>query len=260
METELKARSQASVAARVLIVLGQDARPALPGLIGTFRKPGPAMDNYLAGEVLARLGRVALPDVLKCLSDPRFANHLALALVIGRMYKIGEAGAPAVPLLCDGLRQRGPGLGPSCAGALGDLAIAPGLAVPALVGALSNALQTTEILLSRACVEALGKFGPLASNAVPALCAALKSRDGITTEAAARALGKCGARSELAVPALIDYLRDRGGKHRKYAIEGLAAYGVAASNAIPFVRDALKDDDHDTRAAAQAALQAMSPD
>jgi hypothetical protein len=259
-DSETASQVRASVAARALISLREDARPALPLLVRAFRRPGSPFDNYRAAEVLAGLGRVALPEVLKGLADPPFSNRQALALVIGRMHGLGETAGPAVPLLCNGLSQGAPGLSHACAGALGNLAVTPELAVPALAGALSNALRTTDVGLCRNCAEALEKFGPLASNAVPALCAALNAPDGIATEAAARALSKCGARSELAVPALIEYLRDAGGKHRKYAIEGLAGYGVAASNAIPFVRDALKDDDHDTRAAAQAALQAMSPD
>jgi HEAT repeat protein len=259
-ESETSSQIRASVAVGALISLREDARPAVPLLVRAFRRPGSAFDNYRAAEVLAGLGRVALPEVLKGLADPRFSNHQALALVIGRMHGLGETAAPAVPLLCNGLSQGAPGLSQACAGALGNLALMPELAVPALAGALSNALRTTDVGLCRNCAEALEKFGPLASNAVPVLCAALNAPDGIATEAAARALGKCGAGSEVAVPALIDYLRDSGWRHRKYAIEGLAGYGAAASNAIPLVRDALKDDDHDTRAAARAALQAIIPD
>src|SRR5262249_39041605 len=129
-ENEGKCQMRAAVAARALIALGDDARPALPLLVGSFRKPGRPFEHYRAAEVLVGLGRVALPEVLKGLADPRFANKLGLALVIGRIPRVGEAGVPAVPFLCDGLRQPHPGVRNPCADILGNLAVSPELAIP----------------------------------------------------------------------------------------------------------------------------------
>jgi len=128
--------------------------------------------------------------------------------------------------------------------------------VSALAEALTNAMEKSDVILSRKCAEALGKFGRGGGEAVPLLCAALKNSDGITTAEAARALGKIGVHSEVAVPALIEYL-SAGTVHRKYAIEGLLGYGEAARGAIPLLHDALQDEDHDTRAVAEETLQRL---
>jgi HEAT repeat protein len=255
-----RAETRAWAAQQALIFLGPDAVPAIPDLVRIFQKRGGPNSAYLAGNVLSTLGKDALPTLLQCCADPTCNNQEALVDLIGHMRDLGEAAAPAVPIICNLLEQADPDLRNTCAAALGNLGAVPELSVPALAAALTNALQNQLSLLSRKCAEALGKFGVSSSNAVPVLCAALKSPDGITTEEAARALGKIGAHGELAVPTLIRYLRDGATRHWKYAIEGLIPYGDAAQEAIPLLQQALEDPDHDTRALAQEALQELRSD
>jgi HEAT repeat protein len=244
--------------------MGAQARPALPELMRVFRDPGQwsgmAQGGHRAGNVLSGLGKEALPQILDCFSEPQFTNGRVVILVdvIRHMPNVGEAGNRAVPILCDLLARNDPSLGPPCVEALGNLAAAPDLAVPAITTTLTNALAASDTTLSRKSAEALGKFGHDASNAVPVLCLALKSPDGITTEEAARALGKIGASSDMAVPALIEYLKQSTPKHRKYAIEGLAGYGDAAGEAASLIGEALQDEDHDTRSVARQALEQLT--
>jgi hypothetical protein len=248
-----------------LILLGKDARPAVPALVHMFSKSSASyygsyygFQAYRSGNVLAGLGKEALPEVLTALNDPHCGNPIGLALVVARMQGIGEAAAPAVPMLCKGLQQTNATLKIDCIGALGNLALRPELSVPALGGALTNGIANGDVMLSRRCTDALGKFGARGAAAVPVLCAALKCPDGITTEQAAVALGKIGADAPEAVPALIAYLKDGGSRHRRYAIEGLRGYANVAQEAIPLIREALKDEDHDTRAVAEETLRRIN--
>jgi hypothetical protein len=248
-----------------LILLGKDAQPAVPALVHMFCKTSASyygsyygFQAYRSGNVLAGLGKEALPEVLAVLNDLQCGNPVGLALVVARMQGIGDAAAAAVPMLCNGLQQTNSSLRIDCAGALGNLALMPELSVPALSGVLTNAMANGDVMLSRRCTDALGKFGARGAAAVQVLCAALKSPDGITTEQAAVALGKIGADAPEAVPALIAYLKDGGSRHRRYAIEGLRGYADVAQEAIPLIREALKDEDHDTRAMAEDTLRKMS--
>jgi len=255
-EREIQKSMRANAAERALVLLREDIQPALPDLIRVFRRPSQSFGAYRAANVLAGLGKQAFPQVMETISDPRFSNYIAGASVVGQMQDLGEGGAAAVPFLCHHLKHGGT-LTMVCVDALGNLAAAPDEAVPALVEVLTNAMEKSDVMLSRKCAEALGKFGGRGGEAVAVLCAALKSPDGITAAEAARALGKIGAHSEIAVPALIEYLSD-GTVHRKYAIEGLLGYGEAGRDAIPLLREALQDYDHDTRAVAQEALQRLT--
>ena len=251
---ELHSTERALASARALEVLGPDAAPALPALMTRFCAPRHWFSTYRVGQVLARLGTVALPEVLKTFSNPRFTNVQASVEVICRMPDLGSAALPAVPILCRFLQSSDPRLGAACATALGDIHLAPDSAVPVLAAGL----QRADPMLTRRCAEALGRFGPSASNAVPALSVALTSADGITTEESARALGQISANASIAVPALIAYLEHGDRRHRRYAIEGLSGYGAAAREVIPLLQGALHDENHDTRAVAAELLDRLS--
>lgn len=262
-DDEMRAQARSFAAGRALASLGTNALPALPGLMRLFRGQNAVSfpGAYAAGEVLVRLGQPAFLEILKCLADPKFANPLFAVQLIGRMHRmqrLGDEGAAAVPLLCERLRPGNSALAVACADTLGELRAGPVLAVPALNEALTNALQSGDVSLSRKSAEALGQFGLSASNSVPVLCAALNSSDGITTEEAARALGRIRTGQDLAVPALLDYLRRNGSHHRRFAIEGLSGYRAAGPMVVGQLRAALQDEDHDTRAIAKQALERVT--
>jgi hypothetical protein len=251
---------RAAAAERALIVLGKDAKPAIPGLLLMLGNSGTPSRAFRAGNVLAGLGKESFPALLQCFSDPQFTNYFALVQVLAPMrgFLQGE-GAAAVPNLCSLLQRADPALKQACAEALGNVAAAPEMAVPCLARAMTNAIQNADIIVSGRCAEALGRFGSRGSAAVAALCFALSAPDGVTSEESARTLGKIGGNSDMAVPALIAYLRSAGTTgHRKYAIEGLRGYGEAAREAIQLIREALNDDDHDTRDLAQQTLQRLA--
>jgi len=259
-EAELNRQFRAANAEFALQLLGENARPAVPELMNMLNNTGQSSTAFRAGNVLGGLGPVVLPELLRAISNPQFSNHFGLVGLIGRMHRLGDEATPLVTFLCRNVEQPSSSLRQACVEALGNLAVAPEQAVPALFRTFKESLDGDDVILSRKSAEALGQFGPRSDVAVPTLCAALKSPDGITTEEAARALGRIHTQSDLAVPALVEYLRTGGARHRRFAIEGLAPYGAAAREALPLLRDALQDEDHDTRALAREVLGKIESD
>jgi HEAT repeat protein len=257
-DNELRYQLRAAAAADALGILGEQARPAIPGLIRVLRKQRNWYSTSRAAEVLSKLGPVALPGLLNVLMDPTFSNQVTIVQLLGWMGNPGPAGQPFVAILCGYLAGSDSRLQVASIETLGSFGLSPEQSVPALVNSLTNAIEKSDVTVARKSAEALGQFGTNASSGVPALCKAQENSDGITTEEAARALGHIGTAPELAVPALMTYFHAENTHHRKYAIEGLTGYGAAAREAVPLAREALTDPDHDTRALAAAFLQTVS--
>ncbi|HLH57469.1 MAG TPA: hypothetical protein VKY92_28070 [Verrucomicrobiae bacterium] len=256
-ENEFRSQARAAAAANALRALGAAARPALPRLLEIYRTRPDWIGAYRVPEVLAEFGPDVLPPVLAMMSDPGFSNKVSAIQLIGRMRHLGTAAASAVPIVCDCLAQSDLSLQTASIDTLGALHARADISVPALVSALTNAVESSNVVVSRKCAESLGQFDSAASNSVPDLCYALRCSDGITSEEAARSLGRIRGLPDIAVPALIEYFNAENRRHCKYALEGLNGYGVVASPAAPLARQALADPDHDTRALAASFLQML---
>src|SRR5262249_16836599 len=71
-EREIHMSIRANASERALVLLRKDVRPALPKLIRILRRPSQSSGAYRAANVLAAMGKQALPQVMEAISDPQF--------------------------------------------------------------------------------------------------------------------------------------------------------------------------------------------
>lgn len=102
-------------------------------------------------------------------------------------------------------------------------------------------------------IEALGKIGPAAEQAIPFLQQEIE-RDGPAARAAAVALGRIGERG---VTVLIQALQSKDVGIRRVGAEGLSEAGNAAQTSVPHLNAALTDEDPITRDYASRALSRL---
>jgi HEAT repeat protein len=124
---------------------------------------------------------------------------------------------------------------------LGDLGekIGPSIkerAIPSLVGALDK--DNAFVKKSAAC--ALGKFGPLAKDAVPVLKKNLTPSDSDVAWCAAEALGAIGELAREAVPDLLKVIKDSQSQYSfdrtnisEFALKALGEIGPVAKEVVP---------------------------
>jgi HEAT repeat protein len=192
-----------SCAARLLEVLGRDARPAIPNLIKTMSEPidsagkeNPFSDHaWAAALALSKIapGAPSAGEVIDVLTELVRTGHpfrrSAAAVVLG---EFGPAAVGAVPALINEVRENVPTKaafadGAWAATALG--AIAPGtpmadVALSTMIGSLQAESEYTR----KGAATALTRFGPKAAVAVPRLRALVNDPDIGVRAAAARAL------------------------------------------------------------------------
>jgi hypothetical protein len=181
-----KAQSQADIAAYAFSILGPRARPALPALNKIMNDP--KAGRTAAGRatyVLANLGEPALPLLLAVLQGTNAPNRPVAAAYIGTVPALRTNAAAAVPNLIACLEDRDPEVRRSAALALGWVSLQPELAVPALS---DSAQTTTDAVLRRYLLSALGEFGPKARDATNCVFAALSDPDRAVRKAATNAL------------------------------------------------------------------------
>jgi hypothetical protein len=102
-------------------------------------------------------------------------------------------------------------------------------------------------------MEALGKIGPAAEQAIPNIRLEIE-HGGPAARAAAIALGRIGERG---VTVLIQALQSKDVGIRRVAAEGLSEAGTAARTSIPQLNVALTDEDPITRDYANRALSRL---
>ena len=108
--------------------------------------------------------------------------------------------------------------------------------------------------------DALGKFGPAASNAVPALIGCLRVPGCQPLRfSAAVTLGGIGAAAKAAVPALTETLKDQDFNVRMEAAMALAKIGADYSQATPQLEALLHDTAPGVRLRAALALWRLQP-
>jgi HEAT repeat protein len=103
-------------------------------------------------------------------------------------------------------------------------------------------------------VDALGRIGRDAKDAVPAVILALRDQDAVVRRTAADVLGKIEPGAEDAAPALIAALNDQDVSVRRTAADVLARIGSGAKDAAPALIAALNDQDEWVRRIAAGAL------
>jgi len=136
--------------------------------------------------------------------------------------------------------------------ALGSIGAAPGLAVPALIGALGDEEKSCRAQAA----EALGKFGSRAKDCVPALIKLLSSGygDQLISSAALGALVSIGAE---AVRLLAEVVRSGDSEGRRFAAMALEAFGAQGKAALRALIAALGDEDRNVVRQAIRSVGAM---
>jgi HEAT repeat protein len=164
-------------AMKALAQIGPDAVLAVPKLIeimSSEERLGGLKEQAVV--TLDAIGPGALAAVPKLIAMAEADQANARAWCIQALGSIGRAAAPAVPLLIDILLRRVP-IDPDpfyvgiAATALGDIGAIE--ALPSLLRVLQEA-DAPDVLCR--VVQAIGKFGPEASEAVPLLVALAHSR------------------------------------------------------------------------------------
>jgi HEAT repeat protein len=175
---------------------------------------------------------------------------------------IGPAAAAAVPELVESLKDEHVEVHWYALDALGRIGQAATIAVPALSDALTN--PRTNRYSRRVAARALGRFGPLAADAVAALTKDLDAEDRELRVEAALALWRVSAEPR-AIDALIRLIE--GGNNEKgsdsaafSACLALSEIGPSARPSVPTLLAALAGPDADIRRAAARALGAIGPD
>lgn len=124
--------------------------------------------------------------------------------------------------------------------------------VPGLLEALTHPFMDVRL----EAIGALGRLGPLATDAIPALVRLLDDPDGLLRRSAARAIGQCGAE---AVPALSAALSHSDRHVRRQATWALGRLGEKARPAVIKLGQTLSDSDSRTATGAAQALGTLGP-
>ena len=151
--------------------------------------------------------------------------------------QIGPDAKDGVPALVEGLKDENINVRRYAAGALGQIGSNAKEAVSALVQALKDNNDVVRRYeetwlhpkkedgpsrLRRSIVEALGRIGPEAKEAVPLIAWSLKDDYAPNVRvAAAEALGEIGSKATEAVPALVEALEDFDSEVGQRAMEAL---------------------------------------
>ena len=188
---------QALNAALTFAELGVAARPALPALAAIARDPASPSAAYHAQLAIALLGADGLPSLVEVLDDTNAPNRASAVLHIGGFPKPQSNGAAAVPALVRCLDQGDPVVQAYAIEALGNLALNPEIAVPALVRSATPS-RNTDVRLR--AFQALSRFGEGARAAVPALQSAMQDEDSLIRFGASLALSRIAPESNTNAP------------------------------------------------------------
>jgi len=184
----------------------------------------------------------------RSVSIQNFVRQFAAA----SLTKLGPAAKEAMPSLEQSLKsERDSGI---CIAAANALAAIGPESAPALTSALSDAAYDKRWPI----LQALGKLGPAARQAVPALMKVLQDHvmhDYLgARRGAAESLGKIGPEARAAIPALIKALKDENWTLRSAAAEALGEIGPDVRDVTSALNKARKDDNQWVREAAGRAL------
>jgi HEAT repeat protein len=165
-----RAQTQAYAASLAFAVLRSSARLAIPDLVRMMNDPKSTNTASLAQCALANIGEDALPYLVASLQDTNAPNRAGAAFYIGAFPPLRTNAGPAIPILIRCLKDKDPFLQCTAAEALGQACLQPTVTVPALMDA---AQKSPDRLLRRLSITALGRFGPDARSAAPYLQTAL---------------------------------------------------------------------------------------
>jgi HEAT repeat protein len=233
--------SKRIAAADGLEKLGQLAQVAVPDLVRALSDTNQGVRLHAASALLAidpanQLSSALLvkdmPVLIAMLSDGESDSVIFAAYTLARL---GPKSEPAVPALLRVLSQVRMDPNPSGAASLALVRLGP-TAVPHLVKTLSDPKSE----LRERCVMILWDMGPPARAAVPALAKAMNDRDARLQVYAACAITAIDPKNQAAVPVLTSLLKHEDSYIREHAGYGLKNVGPAARVAVPNLVEALR--------------------
>jgi hypothetical protein len=210
----------------VVIFVGTKIYQAVPLLNGESQYDGRSTSFWIDAlqdqdkgkrrQAIANLGAIgseakdAIPGLSQILmqdDDQEIRAVAALAL-----YKIG--GQETVPALIVGMDDDFEWVRMNCALALTRAGASAEGAVPVLTAAVKKPENRSinpafHLSIRQQSIQALGKIGPAAKDAIPPLIEALNDKDNQTRSRAVTALGSIGADAMIAVPMLIVLLKEK---------------------------------------------------
>ena len=217
--TKIKAPETRLAAIIALAEHGPKASAAIPDLLDALR--GTDEDQRLnASLALSKIGKAAVPEVAKLLSDGRTETRFYAIWTLGW---IGADAAETEPALIQAMTDKNDDIRRKAAYALGRVADNPQGALPVLVKALADA--NSDVRTSAA--DAVAHYG---KAAVPALIATLDSPEP-ARGAAARALGTIGSDAKDAIEPLKKHLLGTGDDSNAFA-DALGKIGKASIAAL----------------------------
>lgn len=236
-------------------LLGAQATPAIPALCRIAKRRELHDAGMLAMCALCQMDEQGVPPLLDLASDPQNRNRSSAAFYLGfmgRYHHLGTNTHKAVVVLTTCLNEKDVGysLAYSATAALGEIAVEPEIAVPALARTLGH--TNGDVRVEAAC--SLGRFGAGARAAVPALVKNLADNNPVAAMAAARTLGEMAVEPDVAVPPLAQCL---GAKHfqiRQTVAWALGQFNDRARSALPALLKALNDEDSEVRRQAKRAI------
>jgi len=173
------------------MILGQDASPAIPGLISMICDTNSQFSNLRALNALACIGPKALPAVSEALSDRKRKNRDLLLGFVDAMANSVNGPEPFA-VLAHSVGDSDRNVAERAVTALGIAPLYPEITV----SALAQALRSPNRRLRLEAANALANFGPEAHSAIPQLQEILKDADRQVRFAATNALNRIAPESQ----------------------------------------------------------------
>ena len=251
-----------------LTALGRLGESAVPDIVKSFDDTCVAVRQH-AVETLAAMDETSVPVAMalgQALSDAELPVRDRAAIALTDRGSIAKDTAPALIKALQSTDTHGPGPNSSgkyenifkrydfaehCMNAIGKIGPDAADAVPILTEFLTH----ERIPLRKPALYALAGIGPAASPAVPKIIDALRLRQPEIRLVAAYALGQIGPAARDAVPGLIGLLDDTEPEVRYNGVVALGKIGPDASQALPVLTQIAKGDaNSEVRNAAREAI------
>jgi len=231
------------------LVLAAIGPVAVPDLVRHLDDP----NEHVRAVAVAALGRLrataSLPRLARLAADPSDLVRLSVAEALGDVVGSGPQGAARPP------QVRGQGrVSRLIRGRRVEEAVIDPVAVA--VPALRAVLGDASAAVRAAAAASLGRMGP-AAGVIPDLVGLLADADETVRGQAAEALGQVGVGDPATVPALAGLLEDPSPAIRAAAAKALGALGTAGAAAVPALVPLLQDRDEGVRETAAAAVGRM---
>lgn len=210
----------------VMRTMGPKARSAIPVL---FRlRADPTVDRSVRDAAAEALEKVADAATLKRLKESE----------------------TRLRVLIDALKDRTPAERLKATTALANLGVEAAPAAATLVDTLADPVPAVRTSAATVLVS-------MGSEAVAGLTGGLQSKNLSVRQGAVQLLGLLGSKAKEAVPNLVELLKDRNLALRLQAAQTLGRIGPDAKEAMPLLLEMAKSRDPQTRAIADAAVQAV---